>query len=339
MSASAEASGGGGTRRIEALSQQVVNQIAAGEVIHRPSSALKEMLENSLDAGSTSVSVLAKGGGMKLLQIHDNGHGILRDDFARVCVRFATSKLREYDDLETIDTFGFRGEALASISHVAHVTITSMTEGAPCAYRATYADGQLVPPRPGETPDPKPCAGNKGTQILVEDMFYNAQTRRAAMKGPGEEYARILQVCALLPPRPPSDTARPRTPAFFAPPPPFRILGQVVQAYAVDNAGVALACRKGGESSAELQTQRTNTTLDVLRLVHGGAVARELIPIDHVDGDLELQLSGYVSNANYSAKKLTFLLFVNKRLVESYPLRRAVEEVRYFMYSYLFHLL
>ena len=76
----------------------------------------------------------------------------------------------------------------------------------------------------------------------------------------------------------------------------------------------------------------------MLRLVHGGAVARELIPIDHVDGDLELQLSGYVSNANYSAKKLTFLLFVNKRLVESYPLRRAVEEVRYFMYSYLFNL-
>ena len=89
-------------RKIVALDQQVVNRIAAGEVIHRPMSALKEMLENSLDAGSSSISVLAKGGGLKLLQIHDNGHGIARDDFAKVCERFATSKLREYGDLEHI---------------------------------------------------------------------------------------------------------------------------------------------------------------------------------------------------------------------------------------------
>ena len=182
--------------RIVALDQNVVNRIAAGEVIHRPSSALKEMLENSLDAGATSISVLAKGGGVKLLQIQDNGHGILRDDFARVCERFATSKLRTYEDLESIETFGFRGEALASISHVAHVTITSMVRGSPCAYCAHFSAGELVPPKPGDPAAPKPCASTQGTTITVEDLFFNVPMRLKAMKSVGDEYNKLLQVKA-----------------------------------------------------------------------------------------------------------------------------------------------
>ncbi|EOD30362.1 hypothetical protein EMIHUDRAFT_468418 [Emiliania huxleyi CCMP1516] len=154
---------------IQALSQEVVNRIAAGEVIHRPSSALKELLENSLDAGSTSISVTSKAGGLKLLQISDNGHGIHRADFPRVCERFATSKLREYEDLSQIETFGFRGEALASISHVAHVSVTSMTADAAC-----------------EPAEPRPCAGTRGTTNPVEDMFYNVPIRRAPIKGPAK---------------------------------------------------------------------------------------------------------------------------------------------------------
>ena len=159
--------------RIVALDPQVVNRIAAGEVIHRPASALKEMLENSLDAGSTSIAVLAKGGGLKLLQIQDSGHGILREDFGAVCERFATSKLRAYEDLESIETFGFRGEALASIFTSRRVSITSQTDGAPYLACGVLRGRLLVPAKAGDSAEPKPCAGTRGTTIVVEDLFYN----------------------------------------------------------------------------------------------------------------------------------------------------------------------
>ena len=112
---------------IRKLDEKTVNRIAAGEIVQRPAAVVKEMIENSLDAGSTTISILCKQGGFAQLQIHDNGHGIRKDDLGIVCERFTTSKISDFEDLKEISTFGFRGEALASITHVAHVTVTTRT--------------------------------------------------------------------------------------------------------------------------------------------------------------------------------------------------------------------
>jgi len=173
--------------KILKLDETVINRIAAGEVIQRPANALKEMIENSLDAGATSISVTVLQGGLKMLQIQDNGCGIRKDDLEIVCERFTTSKLSKFEDLLAINTYGFRGEALSSISHVAHLTIVTKTADSPVGFKAMYTDGKLKGP-------PKACAALQGTQIRVDDLFYNVATRRKALKNPSEEYSRIFEV-------------------------------------------------------------------------------------------------------------------------------------------------
>ncbi|KAM9804418.1 DNA mismatch repair protein Mlh1 [Neosynchiropus ocellatus] len=272
---------------IRRLDETVVNRIAAGEVIQRPANAIKEMLENCLDAKSTNIQVTVKDGGLKLLQIQDNGTGIRREDMEIVCERFTTSKLQTFEDLSAIATYGFRGEALASISHVAHVTITTKTAESKCAYRATYSDGKLKAP-------PKPCAGNQGTQILVEDLFYNVSTRRKALKSPGDEYARIVEV---------------------------------VSRYAIHNSGKSFSVKKQGETVADVRTLPSASAVDNIRAVFGNAVSRELIEVGCEDQKLAFKMKGYISNANYSVKKCILVLFINHRLVESSALKKALETV------------
>ncbi|KPA79213.1 putative mismatch repair protein [Leptomonas pyrrhocoris] len=190
---------------IQKLSTDVINRIAAGEVVQRPSAALKELLENAIDAECSRIQVLAAEGGLDVLQVSDDGSGIHREDLPLLCERYATSKLQSFEDLQHVTSFGFRGEALASISYVARVTVTTrrrpptsvptVSPGMPVsssaassqvAWRAQYLNGSLKS-------DPQPCAGNVGTTIRAEKLFYNALVRRNSLRA-SEEWGRIVDI-------------------------------------------------------------------------------------------------------------------------------------------------
>lgn len=172
---------------IRELDIGTINKIAAGEVVQRPSSALKELIENSLDALSTSIQVKIIDGGLKLLQISDNGSGIHPSDYSLLCKRFATSKIQTYDDLSHLQTFGFRGEALSSISQVSKVTVCSRKQGEALGYKGSFLEGNLI-----EGPDP--FALDKGTLFKAENMFYNMQDRLRGLGNHNEEYKACLDI-------------------------------------------------------------------------------------------------------------------------------------------------
>ncbi|ETN78447.1 DNA mismatch repair protein [Necator americanus] len=155
-------------------------------VVVRPANAVKELIENSLDAGATEIIVTIKDGGLSLLQVQDNGKGIHKDDLDIVCERFTTSKLSRFEDLQSMKTYGFRGEALSSISHVAKVTITSKPAGQHCAFQAKYIDGKAE--------SVKASAGLEGTCVTAEDLFYNCQNRKKSFRNYADEANRVVDV-------------------------------------------------------------------------------------------------------------------------------------------------
>jgi DNA mismatch repair protein MLH1 len=175
---------------ISLLPQHVIDQIAAGEVVQRPVSVVKEFLENSLDAGATHIVVHVEKGGLSKLSVTDNGCGIPYHDLPLLATRHATSKLTTVDDFATLATFGFRGEAVASTSMVSRLlTVTTRTADSSVAYSQTYQNGKPLSTKP------KPCARTVGTTIVVRDLFYNVPHRqRAYEKRESEEYAKILAV-------------------------------------------------------------------------------------------------------------------------------------------------
>ncbi|KAF7146846.1 hypothetical protein RHSIM_Rhsim03G0213900 [Rhododendron simsii] len=276
--------------KIHRLDESAVNRIAAREVIQRPVSPVKELVENSLDAGSTFVNVVVKDGGLKLIQVSDDGHGIRFEDLPILCERHTTSKLSKFEDLQSIRSMGFRGEALASMTYVGHVTVTTITKGQLHGYR----DGVMEH-------EPKACAAVKGTQIMIENLFYNLTTRRKTLQNSADDYPKIVDL---------------------------------LSRFAIHHTNVSFSCRKHGAARADVHSVATASMLDAIRSVYGVSVARNLMTIEASDDDPSssvFKMDGFISNSNYIAKKITMVLFIN--VVPLFECRSALDIFRYLRFS------
>jgi DNA mismatch repair protein MutL len=274
--------------RIAQLPPLVVNQIAAGEVIERPASVVKELLENSIDAGSGRIDIDVEQGGAELIRVVDDGCGIEPDDLPLAFASHATSKLRGADDLFRIGTLGFRGEALASIGGVARVTLQSRPPGSTCGAAITCDGGDLSPVRPWN--------GAAGTRIEVRQLFFNTPVRRKFLRAAATEIGHISEACTRL------GLASVRTP---------------------ERPGLHLVLRHNNKPVLEVPA--TTTLFDRVGTFFGPEVQGKLYAIEAEAGPA--RLSGFIADpaCERGTARLQYT-FVNGRWVRDRSLGHAVQE-------------
>jgi len=277
-----------GTRpHIAVLSEVVKNQIAAGEVIERPASVVKELLENALDAGATHIRVDLEEGGVKLVRVVDDGLGMGADDLALAFDAHATSKLRTPEDLQHIASLGFRGEALASMSSVARCRILSRVRGAEGAFEVRDEGGRRAPLLPAGAPE--------GTTVEVRDLFYNVPARRRFLKTKSTEYARCLDV----------------------------VQRAALANSALGAGGVGFVVTHDGKRALDIEPDMP--LLARIRRLYGNDVVSELEVIDTGDGGLSI--AGYVAPPRFSRRDTSRQMwFLNGRSVRDKVLARVLKE-------------
>ena len=272
---------------IQVMSERLANKIAAGEVVQRPASVAKELIENALDAGSTSINVVLKDAGSTLVQVVDDGCGMSPADAARCFDRHATSKIRSMDDLEHIRTLGFRGEALASIGAVAQVELKTK--------RVEDDVGTLLRMEGGTEADRRPCATTAGTSIAVRNLFYNVPARRNFLKTPATELKHLTETFQFL--------------ALSNPRVAFRLVHNGHEHYDLPPA-------RGADTRQALRKR-------IVGLL-GDASADDLVPVRLETANVTIH--GFVGTPSFhrSSRSAQFL-FVNERYVRDRYLSHAVK--------------
>ncbi len=274
-------------RSIRVLPQSMINKIAAGEVIERPASVVKELVENAVDAGATRIDVLIEQGGADLIRIVDNGCGIRPDQLELALSPHATSKIVEADDLFKILTFGFRGEALASIAEISQMTVKSRVENS--------NEGSEIQSNGGQRTVPIPCGMPVGTQIEVRNLFFNTPVRRKYMKSATTEFGHVAETFVRL--------ALPQPGIHFT----LRHAGRVVH-------------------DLPPERQRQPFMLSRVRQLFGEEVAKEMIAIESRPSSI-VKVHGLVSHPNHSrANNRMQYFFLNGRFIRDKALQHALME-------------
>ncbi len=296
--------------RIRILSDQVANQIAAGEVVDRPASVVKELLENALDAGATRIRVEVEAGGRKLIRISDNGHGMNRDDALLAFERHATSKLRTADDLLSIGTLGFRGEALPSIASVARVTL----ETAPAPTAEQDGAGTHLEIAGGKILHVDDAALPPGTAITVGDLFFNTPARRKFLRAESTELAHVTALVthyALVHPEKHFELVS-SSHTLVSAPPVTRTSERIYQIF-------------GKETLAQLLPVAAEIRLERPGLPEPPPWKRD--PEEPARDPGELRLSGFFSKPELQKlNRNSIYIFVNKRLIRDRLLLHAITE-------------